>query len=218
MSTGNIKILGEGTVSAGQYADIKIMGIADFLDGVEAKNIRILGEAVLGEVKVFDIVVAGTARFKGSVQVDYIKVNGEADFNQTVKAQTFVVNGSVRAVQGIESEKFIARGNFETDYLNANDVEIYLAGRSRVREIGGESVRVHTKVWYMFFHNLFGKHFQELEVDTIEADRIYLEKTVAQSVKGNDVTIGPGCRIKLVEFKDSISIDKASQVEKTVQI
>ncbi|HZW83328.1 MAG TPA: hypothetical protein VFF14_07935, partial [Candidatus Deferrimicrobium sp.] len=171
MSARNISVLGEGTVSGGQYADIKIMGTADFLDGVEAKAIRIMGEAVLGAVKASDIMVAGTARFKGPVHADSVKVNGEADFDQTVKAQTFVVNGSIRAVQGMESEKFIARGNFEANYLNANDVEIYLAGRSRVREIGGESVRVQTKAWYMFFHNLFGKHLQELAVDTIEADR-----------------------------------------------
>lgn len=210
--------MGEGTVSGGSYARIKVFGEAGFMDGVEAENITIFGNADVREVVVNKMTVFGNGRFKGAVQAKELRVNGEADFSQRVKADRVVINGSLQGTHGLDSEKFVSRGAFDLDYLNANDVEIFLWGRSRVKEIGAETVRVQTRSWFMFFHNLFGRQLQALEAETIEADRIYLEKTVAESVRGNEVRIGPGCKIKTVEYKDFIWIDPDAQVEQTVQI
>ena len=37
--------------------------------------------------------------------------------------------------------------------------------------------------------------------ETIEGDEIYLEYTKAKVIRGNNVTIGEGCEIELVEYK-----------------
>ncbi len=218
MGARDINIMGDGSVSGGEYGKVRIFGDADFTDGVEAQSITIFGRARVQAVTSGEINVAGSDRFNGNVQAGKIKVNGKADFYQRVKTDEIVVNGSLTAKQGVESEKFVSRGAFTLNHLNANDVEIYLAGRSQVQEIGGENVRVYTEAPFMFWHNLFGRPFQRLDAGIIEADRIYLEQTVAETVRGNNICIGPGCKIKLVEYKDAVSIDKDALVDKSVQI
>lgn len=45
-----------------------------------------------------------------------------------------------------------------------------------------------------------------LRCSIIEGDDIYLEDTRSKIVRGNNVTIGRGCEIELVEYKNEIHI------------
>jgi hypothetical protein len=53
---------------------------------------------------------------------------------------------------------------------------------------------------------------KELTVRIIEGDDIYLENTHAKVVRGNNIEIGPGCEIKLVEYKYSFKKDEMAEV------
>ena len=57
-----------------------------------------------------------------------------------------------------------------------------------------------------------------LTADIIEGDLIYLENTNAKIVRGNNVTIGTGCKIELVEYKESFKKDEKSIVDKNNKI
>ena len=56
-----------------------------------------------------------------------------------------------------------------------------------------------------------------LVTDTIEGDDIYVEYTTAKTVRGNNVRIGDGCDIGLVEYKNSFELDKGSQIKEHVK-
>jgi cytoskeletal protein CcmA (bactofilin family) len=53
-----------------------------------------------------------------------------------------------------------------------------------------------------------------LTSNIIEGDLIYLENTNAKIVRGKNVTIGAGCKIELVEYKESFKKDEKSVVDK----
>jgi len=52
----------------------------------------------------------------------------------------------------------------------------------------------------------------ELKVDIIEGDDVYLENTIAKIVRGDNINLGPGCKIELVEYKNNFKQDKAAEV------
>ena len=52
----------------------------------------------------------------------------------------------------------------------------------------------------------------ELVTDLIEGDDIYLENTHAKVARGNNITLGPGCEIGIVEYKNDFKQDKAAEV------
>ena len=219
MKERDVKIMGDGSIGGGKYRNINILGSGRIVASVEAESIKIMGDCHLEDVKGKEIKVTGTAYLNGGVTGGTISVSGTATAKGDISNQAVTINGELKA-KNISTEEFVSRGSFELENLNANQVSISLWGNCRAHEIGAEKVEVgRGGLWlklYSFFHPYgYGCH---LEVDTIEADRIYLEQTYAKSVRGNDVSIGPGCKISLVEFKDSVNIDKAAVVERTVQV
>ncbi len=51
----------------------------------------------------------------------------------------------------------------------------------------------------------FISHVGNLQTSIVEGDDIYLEHTIAEVVRGNNVTIGPGCEISVVEYHTSFN-------------
>ncbi|TKH51903.1 cytoplasmic protein, partial [Bacillus cereus] len=52
----------------------------------------------------------------------------------------------------------------------------------------------------------------------VEGDDIYLEHTIAEVVRGNNVTIGPGCEISVVEYHTSFNQKGNAVVKEHKQI
>ena len=52
----------------------------------------------------------------------------------------------------------------------------------------------------------------ELTADVIEGDNVYLENTTARVVRGNNITIGQGCKIEMVEYKEDFKTEGKSEV------
>jgi len=51
-----------------------------------------------------------------------------------------------------------------------------------------------------------------LTAESIEGDRVYLESTQADVVRGREVSIGPSCRIRRVEYSQSLQVDPTAEV------
>lgn len=217
MELKNVNITGDGSIGGGSYGKIRVVGNGKVLDKVQAESISIIGNADLQEVDAKEIKVFGNARFDGPIRGGYLKVSGAANASGALKVDSVVIFGQLKVRKGVEAEHFVSRGVVDIETLNAGKVEVTPEGLCRIKEIGAESIQVSYKGVMGFFHSLFGNRSCQLRVDTIEADRIYLERTTAKTVRGNVIEIGSGCRIDLVEYKDSISLNPNSKVEKTVQ-
>ncbi len=133
-------------------------------------------------------------------------------------AEHLDVKGGFKVKGDSTAETFSSKGAFSVaGLLNAGNVEIVLYGPCRAKEIGGETINVRKGTAFrlgrlinsiLFSLDLNGG----LSTDTIEGDDIYLEDTKAKAVRGNNVTIGQGCDIGLVEYRGKFEQSKQSSV------
>lgn len=206
MEKSNIKIIGEGSSSGGDYGTVKVTGEAEFFGNVQCEQFKCTGSAqVEGDLLSHDIKVTGTLVLKGQDASDII-----GPFN--LKAEEIKIMGELRIPGSCESEALKLRGSLVVGgTLSADDVDLKLHGDSHVREIGGSSISVKGRAG-LSIASLFMSGNGTLKSENIEGDRIYLENTEAGYVRGEKVEIGPGCNIGFVEFKETLQIDKSSKV------
>jgi hypothetical protein len=101
-------------------------------------------------------------------------------------------------------------------------VDIYLHGKCKAKEIGGENISVKLSA---FDDSLVAKllktvfsYRREFITESVEGDNIYLEGTTTKVVRGNNVIIGKGCYVEKVEYSGEIKIIDGGIVEKQVRV
>jgi len=83
---------------------------------------------------------------------------------------------------------------------------------------GGSSGNVKGKVVVSGGDGGDGERKARLKTKRIEGDTVELENTTADLVKGGKVIIGRGCKIKTVEYTDSIEVNEKATVDKQVKV
>jgi cytoskeletal protein CcmA (bactofilin family) len=222
----NLEILGGGSASGGTYnnavikgqgkingdldcVELDFKGIAEVDGNVKAKNITIKGAAqIRGTLEAEDVEISGQTTIHGPVKVRLFEVEGFTAIEGGLAAEEVKIKGAVDIKGDCNAEIFFAKGAFTIDgLLNAGKIEINLFGGSKAREIGGGSIQVKPLAHlfgglHKILHAMFN-HPNGLYAETIEGDDIYLEYTKAKIVRGSNVSIGPGCEIEMVEYKNN---------------
>lgn len=236
----DLKINGSGTASGGFYNLVRINGAGrisgdtqccnfiingsgDAAGNVESETVKINGSGrISGNTKSKDVKVYGSANFSGDVVSDSLNINGSADISKNIEVHTLDVDGSVKASGDLSAEVFKLSGMFEVGgLLNAEDIDIRLYWhRSRAKEVGGKKISVALgKAGLGVIKALFpSATFASLEADVIEGDDITLENTIAKVVRGNNIVIGAGCDIGLVEYKGSYRKNMGAKVAEEKKI
>ncbi|WP_035288400.1 polymer-forming cytoskeletal protein [Clostridium sp. KNHs214] len=237
---GDVKILGSGESSGGEYNQVKILGSGDINGDLKCKELKVMGSGdINGNVDGENIKVAGAADIDGNVKGDYISVSGAADIkgdinckelkiagaidvDGNVYSEEIKVSGAVEIGGNCEAEIFNSNGVFEIDgMLNAGEINIKLKGKNEVGEVGGEKidVRKNDEIGFgRFFKMSFNNSITKLQCELIEGDEIYLEYTHAETVRGKNIVLGPGCNIENVEYSGSFNMSNESKVGVTKQI
>ncbi|MGG2065500.1 cytoplasmic protein [Bacillus sp. S14(2024)] len=230
----NLSLNGSGNSSGGVYNNVKIRGEGTILDDIDCDvfktygtseiqgNIKTRQVTVFGETKVRkdlhseNVKVYGTLEVGGMADVTRTKVRGTFDIGENFTGEEIDVAGGMNVKGNLEAENFNLNGGCTiTGMLNAGKINIVLRyEHSNVEEIGGEKITVRKKS--SFFP--FSKHGGFLKTRVIEGDDIYLEYTKADVVRGNNVTIGPGCEISVVEYHESYKNAAQSLVKEYKQI
>lgn len=230
---GNVRINGSGVVSGGSYGEVKINGSGRVDGDLSCQAAQVNGSATCnGAVKAGRIGVSGSAKFQGPVEAEELSVNGSAHVEKelhigklhaagslhcsdALQAEEVAVEGSLSLRLGCSAERFSLDGACRIGgMLNADEVEIHLAhSKSTAGEIGGGKIRIARRGEFPILSSLFNARAQ-METQTIEGDEVNIEYTVAASVRGSRVHIGPGCRIGTVEYAESYEKDDSSTVTK----
>jgi cytoskeletal protein CcmA (bactofilin family) len=214
----DLKIYGQGTSSGGEYKTITIMGEGEINGDTTCNDIKIYGEgAVTGDLNAENIVnIKGHTEVRGNLNAKKIKLQGELDVDGELFADEAILTGSLTTKGDCNAEIFKLEGNFTINgLLNADILKINLYWPSEVREIGGSEITIKRdgKLSFLGLKNRImpgGKN--NLKAEIIEGDEIYLENTIAKVVRGNNIKLGPGCKIELVEYKNDFKQDKGSEV------
>ncbi len=236
----SIKISGSGSIKGNINCREMVISGSGKVDGnVEALNIKFSGSGKInGNVSSDEIKVSGSGNFKGKVEANSMSVSGATAIEEGVKAENLAISGSFRVNKKIEGgtlklrgelssescevENFDSEGSFRiSSLLSADNILISLIGRCEAKEIGGEAISVRKGYSKRgILQNIFGAIFDPdgiLIAEVIEGDEIYLENTKAKFVRGSRVTIGFGCDIDNVEYKESIQVDEKSNVKNRCQ-
>lgn len=161
-----------------------------------------------GSVKVGEGVTAGEFHSSGSVKVGAdlkareVATSGAlAVAGSILEAQEVKVSGKLLVEGWVRTQEFRSEGRFEIgEGLEAQEVQIRLAGSSRVPVIRAQEVRVEGGRWR-----------GELVADRVEADEAYLEATRAGLVRGRKVRIGAYSNVDVVEA-DELEVHETATV------
>ncbi|OXM88313.1 bactofilin family protein [Paenibacillus rigui] len=232
-------INGHGTSSGGSFRHVKINGAGTLHGDVECALLHINGQGEIeGGLKADAVEINGSGHIRGPVHAGKMRVNGEGTFDGKFTCNELKLKGSVNihgnaacdtirleggaTIEGdCEAETFHAKGGFQIDgLLNAGFIDITMFFSCRAKEIGGEKIEVRAKSGLSTLLNPFLPQFaaKHLHAEIIEGDEIVLEHTTAKVVRGNRVTIGPGCDIELVEYKQSFVPDKGAKIQDSRQL
>ena len=241
INTNDIKISGSGTAGGGVYNQVIISGSGKINGNLECVDFKTSGSSkVIGNLKAETIKISGSTRIEGNVEAEEMKVSGSAHVIGQIKCQSIKINGSTHIAGSLyaeeviiagsaqiekncEAECFKASGGFKIQgLLNAGEVNIRIGGNCNVQEIGGEHIEVRVSpLDNSIFRKVIDKMFNtkgELNTQLIEGDEIYLQNTNAKIVRGNNITIGEGCNIGLVEYSGEIIVSNDSIVGEQKQV
>jgi len=221
------RIAGEGTLSGGSYGTITINGAGTISGDVDCSNLRINGAGTAnGRVKAESATINGAGTINGEMQAAELNVNGDASIRDgagigrlSVKGRCSIggglaahdidLKGELKVGGDCEAESVTGEGAFAIGgLLNAGTIDMRLYAPCSAREIGGERITVRQPgSGFSSFTQLFTFWAEKrLTAETIEGDDVFLELTVAKTVRGRNVTIGEGCKIELVEYSDNYSL------------
>ena len=186
--------------------EFKAAGSARVQGSLEAEVARIAGSCSFeGDVTVEEFRCAGSARIAGRLKAEDVESSGSLQVEGDVEAEEISASGSLQVRGKVTTESFRSSGAVRIDGgLKAEEVTIDLGGSSKISTIEAEEMRV--KATGGFFR-LRG----DLTSERIEGEEIELEATNAALVKGDEVRIGPHCRIDVVEARDLV-VHQSSEV------
>jgi len=191
---------------------------------LKTKNGTVNGEAVIhGGLDSARIKVNGQLRVDGDARVKDLSLNGMARVDGGLTSERVRLRGNIDVKKDCTAESFDSKGVFVIGgLLNSSVIRARIYCECSAKEIGGDKIEIKRVPWTLFNRFLSymapGMDFAgHLATDTIEGDEIYVEYTSAKTIRGGSVTIGKGCDIGLVEYKNSFAQDKSSQVKEHVK-
>jgi cytoskeletal protein CcmA (bactofilin family) len=213
---GDLKINGQSSAAGGKYNAVIINGEGRIEGDLDCINLKINGKCSMnGNLKADSVNVNGEASIKGDLEAEKAKIHGTADIEGNLSVDKAETYGIISVAGDCNAEIFKIGGTFAIEgLLNAGELELSLYGSSRAREIGGEKITVKRKGKYdlLGLKSMIIGRGKGLTVETIEGDDIYLEDTKAKVVRGNNIELGPGCEIELVEYKENFKQGEKAEV------
>lgn len=222
---GKVSISGSGKIQGSVKCDrLVCSGSGKVAGDVVAQTVDCSGAAkVEGSLDCREkLSTSGSFSCTGAIQAQEIHCSGSFHAKGKVAGGDFRISGAFQAEQGVHCRDFRAsgacqiQGDLEAEYvrlsgktdvsglLNAETVEISAGGLSCIGDIGGSTIIVQGNRNAIRIFGFSINRSTCLETTSIEGDRVELEYTTAQVVRGKQVVIGEGCKIDRVEYTQTL--------------
>ncbi|MED5018403.1 bactofilin [Paenibacillus chibensis] len=223
----DLNLSGIGKAQGGSYSHIRLDGMTKINGDTECITLDSNGTlTVEGALQSDTVSVNGTATVEGGLSAnrvvldgmvtvkahavcqDLLTVNGRLSIGSRLDGEKVEVFGSLKTRDDVQCEVFSVHGGFSVDgLLNAGLIDVKMNMPCRAQEIGGESIMIRRLKKFSVLEQFVPSLSAKLQAHTIEGDEVDLEYTEAEIVRGNDVRIGPGCKIGRVEYKNRLKRD-----------
>jgi cytoskeletal protein CcmA (bactofilin family) len=173
---------------------------------------------IAGDLHSKNVHVQGHASIKGNLVAQQVEFRGAVSIGHSIRADQVNIDGLTKIGHDCESERVQVSGSFQIQgLLNADFIDVSLQGKSFAKEIGGETITVKRKNNLSLFDKVWNAFSNSLQADLIEGDHIYLEYTKAKIIRGSTITLGPGCEVERVEYKQEFHADKSSKIKEALK-
>ncbi len=217
--SNNLTMFADATINGGVYEKIKVFGEACVLGDINANEISVFGSCTFnGKCTINYVKLYGESKFCDFVDVNELNVKGACNFNEAVKVVRLKIYGATKFLKKVyrsevvqfygsvdvnvlEADNIYIKGCVNClEQLNGEKITIILHNRSQIKEIVGTNINIKPGF------KMFLRKKNNALIDTIEGDEIYLENVISKTVRGNKITIGPNCKIDLIEYRDKCDI------------
>ena len=216
----NLKLVGTATAAGGRFARVKVTGETVLAGDLECQQISCMGTLeIKGNLNAGSFRLTGECQVGGNMSSTRMHAIGDLQVAGDFRGDQVKLTGGIRVRGNCEADRLQISGAVTVEgLLNAEDIDIRLHGPSRLREIGCSRITVK-KSRAAKVKSLFASGGSaELFADLIEGDSLVLEHTRAAVVRGNRVTIGRGCEIGRVEYRESLEVGSKAVVKEKVKI
>jgi len=209
LSGEEIRIVGSGVVSGNpvKTVEFKAAGSGRIQGPLECETVKVSGSCDFdGDVHCVDFRSSGSSRVAGSLHAEDVDVSGALEVAKDLNAVDVSASGSLRVDGSVHAQDFHSSGSVQIPgELKVQDVDIELGGSSRIGSIEGQDISVRVSGGFM-------RSRGDLTVDRIVGRDIDLVRTTAAYVQGQDVRIGPHCRIETVVAHELV-VHESSEVK-----
>jgi len=167
-----------------------------------------------------DVDVNGILKVDGDLNTGELNGNGMIKITGDIKAVTIKMNGTLKVLGNIDvkslnmggiiksnsinSENIIMSGKLNVEEnINCDIFDLKFDGNSSVENIEGSKVKVE--------HKKIIKH--QFKVNTISADEIDIEYVTCDTISGDIVKVGKGCKVENITYITSLEIDPHAKVK-----
>ncbi|MCR2804176.1 hypothetical protein [Paenibacillus soyae] len=217
----NMRMSGVIRAAGGRYGTVQVDGVGRIFGDISAaKGFRTNGVLnVEGRIVTPELHMDGKLTAEGGLTAGSVRMDGIAKIGGAISAEKLNLNGILSAGGSVEAESIDARGVMKVSgLLNAGSLALGLTHKaSSIGEIGAEQVKVRLlsgSKWSWLWEWAMPLSKPRLDGCLIEGDEIMLEYTHADIVRGSRVTIGRGCKIGLVEYRDALHVHPSAEVLK----
>ena len=218
----NAHFAGAGTVAGGNYNEVKCSGSVKITGDIKCKRFSCSGAAkAVGNIDCEGAVkTAGAFSSEGDVSAEIFEAAGAVKIAKSLNAKKIDAAGAIKILGEASAEKAEIHGSVAVEGLfNADELCLVLdhnsSSDSRISTFGGSYIKVSARRsgW-----RLFRRSYSLLKAGLIEADRVELENTHADTVRTIDAFIGDGCKIGTLEYSGEAKISENAQIENIVKM
>ena len=236
----NVSITGSGKISEGEYTDIKIGGCGKLIGEVTCAHLSCSGKASGDKLICSGSVdISGSASFKESVKTQTLDVcgkficNGSLEAEHSIKARGYIecggsiicdnltISGALKSGCDVTVKSADISGSVTCEKIvSEGEITITFDGSISADNIRGGRITVtpsKTKKLLKRFP-LVRTMVKNAAVSSIEGDTVDIEHTDCLQVIGNNVSIGKGCCVALVQYRESFTVTKGAKVDKYEKI
>jgi cytoskeletal protein CcmA (bactofilin family) len=203
-----IKIAGSGVISGNpvRTTEFKCAGSGRVHGPLECEAAKIAGSCDFdSDVKCEEFHASGSCRVAGTLHADEVAVSGSVEIGKDLEAADVRTSGSLRVAGNVTAQDFSSHGRLAVGgMLKSEDVDVELNGSSHVGFIEAQDISIRMASGFI-------RSRGDLTVDRIKGQDVDLAGTTAAYVEGEDVRIGPHCRIDVVVAKD-LMVHESSEV------
>ena len=237
----DMRISGSGNIPSGEYGKVTVSGIGHLTGRVRCESLSSSGSIKGKDIECKEgFTASGSSHFAGNIEAKTVKVSGSmhcegnlivhesfsssgsTECGKSARCEHMTVSGSLNVNGDIEAEEFKIDGTVNCGgLLNAESIEIKFDRGMTIGSIGGGKIAILPEKALKAAKKLIPFHTlsKGVSVNTaIEGDEVTLEGVSCPRVTGRVITVGQGCNIDLVQYRESIKISPNATVGKVAKI